>query len=38
MKIHLAGGETFQQAKPYGLEHMKIELINQNNKMVTIFH
>ena len=28
--MYLAQRETFQKAKPYGLEHIKIELINQD--------
>ena len=28
--MNLPQKETFQKAKPYGLEHIKVELINQN--------
>ena len=29
MEMHLAKSKNFQEAKPYGLEHIKIELIDQ---------
>ena len=39
MEMHLAQSKTFQEAKPYGLEHIKIELLDQcANEVPPIFH